>query len=135
MPANASSAYRTVDAMTSDPIVLTTMLFEGAVKAMKKARLMLELQNRQGYLDEVSRAQLIVGELLATLDLEQGELPHTLSGVYVYCLRALADATLGNLARLDEAEKLISRVGSSWKAATANVQATPVAPRLVKAAV
>ena len=135
MNANPSSAYRTVDALTSDPIVLTTMLFEGAVKAMRKARLRHEEQNRRGYLDEIARAQMIVGELWSTLDLDQGELPRTLSGIYGYCIHALTDATLGNVARLDEAERLIFQIGLSWRTATVNLQPNTPTSRLQGAAV
>ena len=123
MSTNLTNAYRNVDATTSDPVVLTTMLFDGAVKAMKKARLHHEQNNRTLFLDEISRAQLIVGELLSTLNLDQGELPRTLSGIYAYCLRALADASLGDVSRLDEAQRHITQIGQSWKTAAASLRA------------
>ena len=120
MTARLTTAYRTVDATTSDPVVLTTMLFDGAIKAMKKARLQNEQNDRRQFLDEITKAQMIVGELLSTLDLEHGELPRTLGGIYAYCLRALTDASLGNMARLDEAQRHISQIGDSWKVATSS---------------
>ena len=94
------------------------MLFEGAIKAMKKARLQNEQNNRRQFLDEITKAQMIVGELMSTLNLEHGELPRALGGIYAYCLRALTDASLGNMARLDEAQRHISQIGDSWKTAT-----------------
>lgn len=127
MSTRLTNAYRTVDATTSDPVVLTTMLFDGAVKAMKKARLHFEQHNRTSFLDEISRARMIVGELLSTLDLEHGELPRTLSGIYAYCLRALTDASLGDLARLDEAQRHIAQIGESWKTATAGLRGNSAA--------
>jgi len=37
MTSNPYAAYRTVEATTADPITLTTMLYDGCVKALKKA--------------------------------------------------------------------------------------------------
>ena len=75
MSTRALDTYKTVTATTADPITLTTMLYDGGVKAMKKARIHFESGNREGFVKETERAYLIVGELLATLDMEQGELP------------------------------------------------------------
>jgi flagellar protein FliS len=119
MSNSPSDAYKAAGVLTADPISLTTMLFDGCLKAMRKARLHHESGNRKGFLDEIGRAHLIVGELLATLDMEQGELAKQLSAIYAYCLRCLIESTLEDLSRLDEAEKHIRRVAEAWKAATA----------------
>ncbi len=46
MSSNPYAAYRTVEATTADPVTLTTMLYDGAVKALKKARLHHENETR-----------------------------------------------------------------------------------------
>lgn len=120
------SAYRVTATTTADPITLTTMLFDGGVKAIKKARMQGESGNRQAFLREVERAYLIIGELLATLDLTQGELPQRLSGIYAYCMRCITESTLGDLSKLDEAETHITRIGNAWKQATAALRTAPV---------
>jgi len=124
MATTGIDAYRTVRTTTADPITLTTLLFDGAVKAMKKARMFQEQAKRQGFIDELERAQLIVGELLCTLDLEQGEIPRNLNAIYSYCLRCLIEASLGDLTRLEEAERLITRIGLAWKEAAAQLRAS-----------
>ncbi len=123
MSTNPYAAYSTVGTTTADPITLTTMLFEGAIKAIRKAKLHFEAQNREGFLHEANRAYLIVGELLATLDMDQGELPKQMSVVYAYCLRLLTEATIGDTAKLDEVAAHISKIGASWKQATASIKA------------
>ena len=125
MTTNAyAAAYTTVTTSTADPITLTTMLYDGAVKAMKKARLHFEGGNRERFLDEVGRAHLIVGELLATLDREQGgELAENMAAVYGYCIRCLVESTTGEVEKLAEAELHISRIGDAWKIATAQLAA------------
>lgn len=116
------NAYKSSEVLTADPVTLTTMLYDGAIKAMKKARIFHESGNRQGFLDEATRAHLIVGELLVTLDMEQGDLPKTLSGLYAYCMRSIIESTLGDLSKLDEAERHITRIADAWKQATASLR-------------
>lgn len=113
------NAYATTSVLSSDPVTLVTMLFDGAVKAMKKAQIYHETGNRKGFLDETNRAQLIVGELLSSLDMEQGEIPAQLSGIYAYCIRCLIESSIDGPALVAEAEKHISRVSDAWKLATA----------------
>jgi len=122
MSNSALDAYSTAPILTADPVTLTSMLFDGALKATRKARYFHELGNRQGFIDETGRAQLIVGELLATLDLNQGEIARNLSGIYTYCLRNLIECSLGDLSKLDEVEKHVSRVAEAWKTAAAQIR-------------
>lgn len=123
MNPSAANAYRTQGILTADPVTLTTMLYDGALKAIRKARILQEGGNKAGFAEQVERASLIVGELLATLDMEQGELAHNLSGIYAYCLRMLLESTLGEPAKLGEAEKHLSLIADSWKAAIASLRA------------
>ena len=134
MSNSALDAYSTAPILTADPVTLTSMLFDGALKAMRKARRLHESGNRQGFIDETGRAQLIVGELLATLDLSQGEVARNLSGVYAYCLRNLVECTLGDLSKLAEAEKHIGRVAEAWKSATQQLRASAASAGSVEAA-
>jgi flagellar secretion chaperone FliS len=128
MSTNGYEAYRTVTATTADPITLTTMLFDGGVKAIKKARMHFEAHNRPGFVTESERAYLIVGELLATLDMEQGELPKALSGLYAYCMRCIIESALGDMSKLDEAELHLSRIALAWKTSTAEMRANAAPP-------
>jgi len=120
------AAYRQTTIATADPVAITTMLFDGALRAMRRARMRHEEGRRDEFLKELERAYLIVGELLATLDFERGgDLAKQLSGIYAYCLRQLVEATLGDLEKLAEAEKHIGRIAEAWKKATAGLtQAT-----------
>ena len=128
MTTNKTSAYRESGILTADPVTLTTMLFDGALKALKRARLFHENEDRRHYLDEVDRAYQILGELLAALDLEQGDIPRALSGIYAYCMGRLTEATLGDVTLLDEVERHISRIATSWKTATDELRAAGELP-------
>lgn len=129
MSSNPYAAYRTVEATTADPITLTTMLYEGAVKALKKARLHHENGNTRGFNDETNRAYLIIGELRATLDMSQGEISENLAAIYAYCLRLIVESSLGDMQKLIEVERHISTIGEAWRTATAGLRASHAAPR------
>ncbi len=122
MSAEAYSAYKTVGTNTADPIVLTTMLFDGAVTAIKKARLALEDGRREVYTKESLRAYEIVGELLATLDMSQGDVPKQLSGIYAYCMRRIVESAVDGPACLEEVGQHIAAIGAAWKAATSRLR-------------
>ncbi|MGE0600194.1 MAG: flagellar export chaperone FliS [Dehalococcoidia bacterium] len=124
MTTNPYAAYRTVETTTADPVTLTTMLYDGCVKALKKAALHFENGNRTGFNDETNRAYLIIGELLSTLDMSQGEISSNLAGIYTYCMRLIVESSLGDLERLAECERHITTIGNAWKVATADLKAS-----------
>jgi flagellar secretion chaperone FliS len=124
MSTNPYDAYKTVTTTTADPITLTTMLFDGGVKAVRRAKLHNESGNRAGFIKETERAYLIVGELLATLDMEQGDLPRQLSGIYTYCMRRIIESSMGDLSKLDEVDRHLSQLGEAWRKATSELRAS-----------
>jgi flagellar protein FliS len=136
MSAARVDAYLTQTIATADPVTLVTMLYDGAIKAVRKARLQHEDSNRTGSLDATGRAVLIVGELMAALDMDQGEVAEGLSALYAYCMRRLAEATWDEIPdAVDEVERLLTRVADAWKQATAPYRPTvSAAPRLGNAA-
>lgn len=123
MTSNPYAAYRNVEATTADPITLTTMLYDGCIKALKKATLHLENGNRTGFNDESNRAYLIIGELASTLDMNQGEIAENLARIYGYCMRLIVESSLGDVSKLEEVDRHISRVATAWKTATAQLKA------------
>lgn len=121
MTATGTDAYRTSTINTADPVTLVSMLYDGALKCVRKARIHAESNNRQAYFDQTERASLIIGELLASLDMSQGEIPNNLASLYTYCMRLLAEATPANGANLDEVERHIGRVAESWRSMAATL--------------
>lgn len=124
MTTEGYNAYRTVGTTTADPVTLTTMLYDGALKALRRARMFAQQGETQRFFDETGRAHLIVGELLATLDMEQGgEIARTLSALYVYCMRCIIEASLTDTGKLFEAERHIGRIAGAWRQATDELRA------------
>jgi flagellar protein FliS len=124
MSADALAAYKSSKVTTADPISLVVMLFEGALKAVRKARIHHESGDLEKYANEVERATLIIGELLTALDTDQGDIPKTLSGIYSYCMSCLVLAMGGDIAKLDEVEANIGRIAQAWTQAAKNLAET-----------
>ena len=124
MTSNPYAAYRTVDTTTADPITLTTMLYDGCVKALKKSVIHHESGNRNGFNDETNRAYLIIGELLSTLDMSQGEISQNLAGIYGYCLRQIVESSVGDIEKIGEVERHITKIAEAWKMATSDLRAS-----------
>ena len=127
MTSNGYSAYKTINVTTASPVVLTTMLFDGALKAMKKARMLYESGDRRGFVEQTLKASDIVAELYGSLDMKKGDIPRLLGDIYAYCLRVLGEATLGDLSKLSEVEVHIGRIARAWKEATTRPASEPVA--------
>lgn len=124
MTSNPYAAYRTVEATTADPVSLTTMLYDGCLKALKKACIHFENGNRTGFNDETNRAYLIIGELASTLDMSQGEISNSLAAIYGYCLRMIVESSLGDTGKLREVERHIATIANAWKTATADLNSS-----------
>ena len=124
MTSNPYAAYRAVETTTADPITLTTMLYDGCVKALKKGAMHFESGNRNGFNDETNRAYLIIGELRSTLDMSQGEIADNLASLYAYCMRLIVESSVGDLDKLAQVERHISTIAGAWKTATADLRAS-----------
>lgn len=129
MSRNAYDAYSNTSVMSADGVTLTTMLYDGLLKAIKKARLFHESNNMKSYANEIERINLILGELIATLDLSQGKIPEQMSALYVYCMRATIECSIKGPGRLAEVEQIITNISTAWKSATLTFKGATAAPR------
>lgn len=130
----AINAYANVglstDIMAADPHKLTSMLFEGALLAIAKARHAMEQGETAAKGQSISKAMAIIGEgLNASLDKEiGGELARNLSALYDYMVSRLITANLKNdKAALDEVTRLLSELKKAWDTIRPQV-AKPAAP-------
>lgn len=113
--AYGSSALET-EVASASPHKLVQMLLDGALQAIRLAR----LQMAQGKVAEkgrlIGKAIAIVDEgLRNALDMQQGELAANLSALYEYCTARLLYANLNNdAAALDEVEALLGEIREAW---------------------
>lgn len=117
-----ASAYARVGVesgvMSASPHKLIVMLFDGAVAAIRAARIHIEAGNTAEKGKAISKALDIVNNgLAAALDAEQGgEVAGNLASLYDYIARQLLAANLRNdVTKLDEAERLLNDIASAWR--------------------
>lgn len=107
--------------MSASQEQLVTMLFDGALSALVRARLFLQDGNLEGKGLSLSKAiNIIENGLRQGLDEESGdELTINLLALYAYMVRRLLQANLRNDAQaIEEVEGLLRNIADAWKEAT-----------------
>ncbi|AHE70114.1 TPA: flagellar export chaperone FliS [Enterobacter ludwigii] len=110
--------------MSANPHQLVTMLFDGALSALVRARLFLN-ENRIAEKGEaLSKAiNIIDNGLKAGLNMEiEGPLSANLAALYDYMIRRLLYANLRNdEGAIVEVEELLNNIADAWKQIGSNV--------------
>ncbi|MDX5376345.1 MAG: flagellar export chaperone FliS [Halomonas sp.] len=104
--------------MSASPHQLIVMLFDGALSAIRAARIHMQAGNTTEKGKAISKALDIVNNgLLAALDIEKGgEVAERLGSLYDYIGRLLLAANRHNdQESLDQAEKLLDDIASAWR--------------------
>lgn len=114
---NAYQNSLSVEVDVASPHKLILMLFDGALQAIRLAKIHIEKNDiaEKGRL--ISKAISIVDEgLRASLRLEEGgELAANLDALYDYCSNRLLQANLSSsIDMLQEVENLLSEVRGAW---------------------
>lgn len=109
-------AYRQNQIEGMPPERITLMLFDGAVGFIDAAREATEADDIATRGERISRALAIIGELQATLNLEQGgEIAENLMALYDYLTRELLKANLnGDAELLGHLARVLGEVRSGW---------------------
>lgn len=120
--ASGAGAYARVgvesQVISANPHQLITLLFDGAITAIRAARLHMQNGNAAEKGKAISKALDIVNQgLMTALDRDKGgEIADNLGLLYDYIVRQLLQANLHNdLDKLDEAERLLTDLGSAWR--------------------
>lgn len=104
--------------MSANQQQLVTLLFDGAISALVRARLFMQDNNIQGKGNSISKAiNIIEGGLKQGLDEQSGDdLADNLIGLYAYMVRRLVQANLHNdVEALEEVEGLLRNIADAWK--------------------
>ncbi|WP_276894291.1 flagellar export chaperone FliS [Frischella perrara] len=117
-----SKAYQQVSLETSvnqaSPHQLIVLLFDGALNAIKLAKLYIEKGNIAGKGTAISKAiNIIDNGLKSCLDMEKGgEIAANLDNLYHYISHQLVLANLHNdVAKLDSCYDLLNNIAQSWR--------------------
>jgi flagellar secretion chaperone FliS len=123
-------AYQKTTFDTSDNVRLVSLLFEGAINFLKRARERMDANDLAGKGLYIGKATAIVGELTSSLNLEQGgEIARNLRRLYEFVLDRLLKANMKNDATsLDEAMKVLGTLRDGWKEMERSQAAAHTAP-------
>ena len=120
-PYASPAAYRENAVMTASPEQLVVMLYDGAGRFLRQA----EAAYGEGALehahDRLGRGEAVIDELLATLDMDQGEIAERLQAIYVYCKKLMIEARVEKSAEpIRQTTTLLAELREAWaQAATA----------------
>lgn len=104
--------------MSASQQQLVTMLFDGALSALIRARLFMQDGNQQGKGLSLSKAiNIIENGLKIGLDEDsRDELTQNLLSLYAYMIRRLLQANLHNdVSAVEEVEALMRNIADAWK--------------------
>lgn len=111
-----TAAYQESAIMTASPERLVVMLYDGARRFLFQASAAMRSDRHDASGELLRRAELIIDELLCTLDLEAGgEIASNLQGLYVFFNRQLAEGRLErDPAKLDWVNEQLGELREAW---------------------
>lgn len=108
--------YTTVDVETASQGKLVVMLFNGAIKRAEEAKRQLGKGKNETVHNNLIRAQEIIAELRASLDMKQGDVAKNLDRLYEYFQHLLITANIKKSADpIDECIELMAGMRDTWQ--------------------
>ncbi len=133
MAVNPQQRYLEIQIQTATPEKLVTLLYDGAIRFMSQAKLHIQQSDLEKANNSIIRAQDILFELKATLNMDAGEIAANLDSLYDFMINALVEANIKkDQAKIDEVIGLVSELRDTWNQATAGFarQDSPSGDRL-----
>lgn len=114
-----SKAYKNAAVTTASREQILIMLYEAAIRHVKKASVAIEKKSIKEKCESIGKAHDIVNELVASLDHKVGgALAGDLERLYNFIIEQLVLANLENsVPRLQSCEKILGTLLDGWKGA------------------
>ncbi|WP_066505888.1 flagellar export chaperone FliS [Abyssisolibacter fermentans] len=114
---NAYAKYQKNSVMTASPEELTLMLYNGAIKFMKQAKIFLQQKDIENAHNANIKAQNIINELSATLNMKY-EVSQGLKDLYDFILRCLIDSNMKkDDTVIEDAITIVEEMRDTWQEA------------------
>jgi flagellar protein FliS len=114
-PYASTQSYRDSAVLTASPEQLVVMLYDGAVRFLRQAEVAM---NEGAYLhsyEKLGRGEAIIDELLATLNMDSGEIAERLQAIYVFSKKTLIEARLQrNAEKITHVIALLGSLREAW---------------------
>ena len=117
MYSNGIQSYRRTKVMTADPRKLVMLCYEGAIDNLKVGKQRIAEEDYEGRSKSLGKAQDIIGELLCSLNSEEGgSIAKGLDSLYNYMLRRIIHADLKNdLRAIEEVIGMLTELKAAWQ--------------------
>lgn len=114
---NPYKQYQKTQVVTASREKILLMLYEGAIRFTKQARVAMIEKKIADKGKAISKATAILSELMATLDFKVGgQLAQDLENLYIFMIDKLIEANIHNKVEcLDDVERLLNTLYSAWK--------------------
>lgn len=128
-PRRAANAYRRQAVETAKPIDLVVMLYDGLLQSLDKAKEAIEARNLEQQNHHLLRAQRILSELSAGINLDQGgEIGGNLMNLYAFCMARLIEANLQDKVEpVLQARRVLAPLRDAWAEAARRTEEDAVA--------
>jgi flagellar protein FliS len=113
--ASVPAAYKESSIVTAPPERLVVMLYDGAGRFLTQAAAAMRQNDIALSNDRLQRAEAIISELNATLDMSAGDIAERLRAIYNFSRRHLGEARLERSPEKVEAvSRLLGELRESW---------------------
>ena len=113
--APAPNAYRESAVLTATPEQLVVMLYDGANRFLTQSAIAMRESRPALAGEKLRRAEAIIDELLATLDMSVGQIAEQLQALYLFFKEHLSAARLEQSApKVEEVARLMRELRSAW---------------------
>jgi len=114
---NMAAAYKNQQILTASPEQLTLLLYNGAIKFIHESMMALDHKDLQKSHNANMRAQDIIREFIATLDMSQ-EIANGYYQLYEYLEYRLIQANMKkDKSQLEEAKQILGELRDAWEQA------------------
>lgn len=115
---NGYGQYKEVQINTASPGKLILLLYQGAIKSLKKSLDLMDRKDFGGKGDAIIKAQDILMELNMVLDHGAGEIAHSLQQIYLYAYKRLVVANLEmDRDAISEIVEILENLYEAWEEA------------------
>lgn len=111
---NAYEKYRKQEVTTANPVGLIVMLYNGCIKRLKLARIAIEKKDYEDANSNLKRAEDIIEELMASLNLKY-EISGNLLSLYTFMYEEIVRINISKDAgKIEPLLKIISSLRDTW---------------------
>jgi flagellar protein FliS len=114
-PYASPQAYRQSAVLTATPEQLVVMLYDGAVRFLRQGELAMSEGAFLHSYEKLGRGEAIIDELIATLNMDAGEIAERLQAIYIFQKRTLIEARVQrDPAKIGQVVALLVSLREAW---------------------